>query len=242
MHTKRQGRPHLGRLVAALRVLADHREEIDCCHRSVVGPRVGRALPLDRKLLQAFAACVSDRRGATLKTGRDAVKDFDKKVPELIRIVETGGDPERTHRRAFELMCGVRNVNQKIAANYLRHVVDVFGEWHHLRPHLFVPLDRVVLRLLRVNLQVCDDLPKQSLVITGAGKRLCTKNGEPVATYKQFLRYQGWFTAAAKKASVDRILVDGLWVIGHIFCQPYPLCHTCWIREHCAARRQNEIV
>ncbi len=152
----------MDRLVAAVRELKEHDADIARFYDASVVPQVRPGLSPVETLKDIFAASVSERRGASRKRGREAVLAFEPISPELHRLAEGTADPAAACQQVFERLCLLPQIDQKIAAMFMKFVVNVFHLWPHFRPHLYVPLDRVVLKLLTTKLMVGRDLPDQS--------------------------------------------------------------------------------
>lgn len=225
------------RLVDALHALSEHGEEIEEMYRHTVGCQVRRHLEGADLLKDIFAASVNERRGASEERGRTAVAGFTGIADELVGLGENQDDPAGAYQAIFERVCCLPNVDQKIAAMFLKFAVRFLRVWPAFRPHLFVPLDRVVLKLLREKMEWDTNLPKESPSIKNPQRRLRGRDGQPLTFYRRFLDIQDRLLAAANEAGVERILIDELWTVGQLFCREYPLCHVCWIREACARRR-----
>lgn len=225
-------------LVDALHALERHAGEIESFYQHSLAYQVRRDLQGADLLRDIFAASVSERRGASEDRGREAIEGFEPVAEPVFTIGQGDGDPETDYRTIFERLCIIPNIDQKIAAMFLKFVVRFFGQWPRFRPHLFVPLDRVVLRSLKWNLQWDIDLPDQSPSVKNLQKNLRGRHGQPLTYYQRFLDIQDRLLAAATEAGTDRILIDELWLIGQLFCREYPLCHACWIHDACTARRR----
>ena len=225
------------RLRAALQALRQHEPEIEEMYRHTVGLQVRQHLQGPEFLVEVFAASVNERRGASEGRGRTAMTSFKEIAGEIFGLGQGQDRPAIRYQAVFERVCRVPHVDQKIAAMFLKFVVRFFGRWPEFRPHLFVPLDRVVLKLLKHNLGWGDDLPEQSPSVKNLQKNLRGRDKEPLTCYRRFLDIQDRLLVAANCAGVERILIDELWTVGQLFCKEYPLCHVCWIREACALRR-----
>ncbi|HAU38442.1 MAG TPA: hypothetical protein DCX07_12105 [Phycisphaerales bacterium] len=225
------------RLAIALKALQRHEAEIEQMYQHTVGYQVRRDRHGADFLREVFAASVNERRGASEKRGRMAVASFDKIAEELVRLGQNQDDPLVAYQNIFERICYVPHVDQKISAMFLKFVVRFFGIWPAFRPHLFVPLDRVVLKCLKYNLQWDRNLHEESPSIKNEQKRLRGRDGQPLTYYRRFLDVQDKLQTAAVEAGVERILIDELWTVGQLFCREYPLCHVCWIRDACVRCR-----
>lgn len=226
------------RLVAALNILSEHREEICRFYLAQLDLQVGNE---ENALLRnAFACSVSERRGASLERGQEAVDAFDQVRDGLFATLpqQIDAEPELAHRHLFEGLCRITNVDQKIAAMFLKFVVVYLQKWPQLQQHLFVPVDTVLLKILRNKLQVYVGPWTQSPRIKNAERRLYVINDRrPYANYGRFLDFQRELGDIADEAENPRILTDELWFIGHIFCKKYPLCNRCWIQNLCQEAR-----
>jgi hypothetical protein len=223
-------------LVNALKVLKEHDDDIREYYAVWLRQVVRPSGSFEDRLKDLFKASVNERRLPTYQKGKKAVEAFDSKVVELMELAEAD-DAASAHQAVFERLCLLPNVDQKIAAMFLKLAVNTMGVWKRFQPHLYVPLDRVVLKLLKGRLDVLPSLPDQSPSVKDGQKRLRKSDESPVAPYGRFLKWQCALASAAREAQVHRILVDELWLLGQLFCKPYPLCDLCWIRESCRAAK-----
>ena len=228
------------RLIIALESLQQHETEIEQMYQHTLGYQVRHDRHGADFLREVFAASVNERRGASRERGRIAVDRFNKIADELFHLGENQNQDDvlGAYQKIFEkIVCCVPHVDQKIAAMFLKFVVRFFGTWPAFRPYLFVPLDRVVLKCLKYNLQWDQTLPEESPSIKNMQKRLRGRDGQPLTYYRRFLDVQDRLQTAAAEAGVERILIDELWTVGQLFCREYPLCHVCWIRDACVRCR-----
>lgn len=117
---------------------------------------------------------------------------------------------------------------------FLKFVVVYLDRWPELHSYLFIPVDHVVLKILRDKLQVYFGRWKGSPTVKNAQKKLYVYNGkQPCAEYREFLEFQQELGNICTQANVHRILADELWFIGYVFCKELPLCNRCWIRQWC---------
>ena len=220
----------LGEVLKAL-----SKRESDDFFKAYLNCQVGQG---DSLYLDVFWTIVNERRGMTFDKGKKAVTAFREQEVELFGDIEGKvlEDPETAHRELFEGLCDIPQVGQKIAATFLKLMVLYMGEWPQLEPYLFVPVDQNVRRMLEERLQIGNKVPMTARGING---RFYNKNNAPCAEYRRFLAFQAELKEAAQRVGLHRIKVDDLWLVDHIFCKPYPLCHACWIRPWC--RRDKPI-
>ena len=175
----------------------------------------------------------------TLDKGKKAVTAFREREGELFGDIERKvlENPETAHRELFEGLCNLPQVGQKIASTLLKLIVLYTGEWPQLEPYLFVPVDQNVQRMLEERLQIGSKIPTTARGING---RFYNRNGEPCAEYGRFLAFQAELKEAAQRVGLHRIKVDDLWLVDHVFCKPYPLCHVCWIKHWCRDKKGQE--
>jgi hypothetical protein len=224
---------HPERLIQALQLLGAHREEIQNFYASILHLQV-QADGID-KLKEAFRASVSERRGASFNRGEGAVQAFDNSIQNLVQQVnaEIENNPEQAHRLLFESIVMLPNIDQKIAAMFIKFLVVYLNEWPSMLPYLYVPIDRVVLKILGEKLQVYIGPWNQSPSVKNPSGRLYVRGNRMSAQYTRFITFQNELGQIAQNAGVDRILADELWFIGYIFCKEYPLCNRCWVRGVC---------
>lgn len=221
---------HPERLIEALQILDCKREQITVFYNSILSLEV-QADGIDR-FRDAFRASISERRGASFKRGEVAFQEFDNRINELIEKVnlQIKHNPEQAHRTLFETIIMIPNVNQKIVSMFIKFLVVYLDIWHKMLPFLYVPLDRVVLKILGKKLQV---YVGKRTAYPSISKKLYVRGNRMSVQYDRFIEFQNELREIARQAGVQRILVDELWFIGHIFCKEYPLCHRCWIRKIC---------
>jgi hypothetical protein len=225
---------NIERLVEALKILNAHENDIRRFYLSLLEVQVSNN-DIDLKIKDVFAASVSERRAAGFTHGNVAVNYFNEHYNEIFDQEFSNlltNNPNDAHKRIFEKLVVIPEVNQKIAAMFLKFLVVYLGEFTQLKKYLFVPVDGVVLKMLKEKLQVYIGVWRQSPSITPFYKR----NGEETAEYNRFNIFQNELNDIADQALVDRIVADGLWFVGHTFCKEYPLCSSCWINELCQER------
>ncbi len=228
---------HQERLTDSLRILNDHREEITRFYDSIL--RVQVQADGIQLLKQAFRASVNERRGASFRRGKVAVEAFDVMVARTAHDVDeaiANGRPEEAHRISFEWLASLPNIEQKIAAMFLKFVVVYLGHWPELLPYLYVPVDGVVLKILKRKLRVYLGPWTQAPTVANPQGKLYLRGGRMSAQYSDFVNFQNQLGQIASAAGAPRILVDELWFTGHIFCKPYPICDRCWLRDICQGR------
>lgn len=223
-----------GRLVQALRTLHKHRNQIESFYHAFLDLQVS-SHNRDQLLRDAFRCSVSERRLPTLKDCQEAIADFDEIRTDLFGSLKPKIPMSTTaaHQRLFEGLCTIRNVDQKIAAMFLKFVVVYLGEWPELQHYLFVPVDTNVLNILRTKLEVYSGPWDTPPYVKQEGGMYIKNDTEPCANYRRYLEFQEELGAICRKAGVERILADELWLVRHVFCKPLPLCNRCWIRQWC---------
>ena len=224
---------HTDRLVRVLRILHNHQQNIADFYSSILVSQVhGGGI---QKLKDAFRASVSEHRGASFDRGNEAVQAFDARVATIFRQVNAliNVDPEEAHRVLFESIVTLPNIDQKIAAMFIKFLVVYLDVWPAMLPYLYVPVDRVVLKILGEKLQVYVGDWKYSPSVKNPSGKLYVRGNNKSAQYARFIAFQTELAEIAGQAHVHRILVDEAWFIGHIFCNEYPLCHRCWAEEFC---------
>ena len=227
---------HIERLVTALQALSDHQEEIHNFYHSILGPQI--QTEGIGKFKDAFRASVSERRGASLNLGNQAVQAFDISIETTVEQVNLtiDIDPEEAHRILFEALVKLPNINQKIAAMFIKFLVVYLDIWPPLVPHLYVPVDTVVLKIIKKKLKVYTGPWTQSPSVTNQQRKIYVRGNKMSAPYQHFIDFQNELGAIAISAHVPRILADELWFIGYIFCKAHPLCSRCWVKNVCQDR------
>lgn len=221
------------KLVDALQILDRHKPEIRTYYSSILQLQV--VSEGIQKLIEAFRASVSERRGASFHRGLAAVEAFERESTDIVVRVNLAieRNPEEGHRILFESMAMLPNIDQKIASMFIKFLVVYLDVWPRMEPFLFVPLDRVVLKILREKLCVYSGPWEQSPSIKNGSGRLYLRGNRANAQYQRFLTFQTDFRRVANRAGVNAIIADELWLVGYVFCKEFPLCDRCWIREIC---------
>jgi len=219
-----------------LKALSKHKRESDAFFRAYLNCQVEQG---DFPYLDVFWTVINERRGMTFGKGEKAVNAFREQEGELFGNIEGKvlENPETAHRELFEDLCDIPQVGQKIAATFLKLMVLYMGEWPQLEPYLFVPVDQNVQRMLAERLRIGNKIPMTARGING---RFYNKNGEPCAQYRRFRDFQKELKEAAQQVGLHRIQVDDLWLVDHVFCKPYPLCHACWIKHWCRNEKRQK--
>lgn len=224
------------RLIRALQFLNDHRDKIERFYHAILDVQVqGNGI---EKLKGTFRASVNERRGASYERGRKAVEAFDDSVADISEKVNIAiaTNPEEAHRILFESLVMLPEINQKIAAMFIKFLVVYLGEWTSMMPFLLVPIDRVVLKILGEKLKVYKGDWEQSPSVMNPSGKLYVRSNRMSAHYSRFIAFQNEVGEIARRANVARVFVDELWFIGYVFCKEYPLCGQCWVREVCEFR------
>ena len=225
---------HNERLIQALEILNNHREEISNFYNSILRLQV-QTEGIDM-LKQAFRASVKyERRGASFNRSREAVQAFDSSITDISQRINAilPQNPREAHRILFEWLVTLPHVNQKIAAMFIKFLCVYLNMWPTMIPYLFVPIDRVVLKILAEKLQVYTGSWNQSPSVTNPQGHLYVRGNRMSSQYAKFTTFQNELAQIAQSAGVDRILVDELWLIGNIYCKEYPICNLCWIKDNC---------
>jgi len=225
------------RLIAVLRILNRHSTDIQRFynnHLQIQAPSTGL-----KGFRETFRASVNERRGASHNRGREAIEHFEAIAQHLYsKVIELEHEsPELAYKHLFEELVQIPNINQKIAGMFCKFIVVYKGYWPSMLPYLYVPLDRVVLKMLGETLAIYDGLWTQSPSIIAANGNLYIHDGrEACANYQKFINFQHNLLEVSNRAGVTRILIDELWFIGTAFCKDYPLCGQCWFNRVCPSR------
>lgn len=223
------------RLIQVLGILAEHRSRIETFYHAFLDLQLSNHNG-NQLLRDAFAYSVSERRGASRTRGQEATGEFNRHVDNLFGLLgqRIQDNAASAHQHLFEELCQIPHIDQKIAAMFLKFVVVYFQKWPELAPYLFIPVDSVVLKILRVKLKVYSGPWKQSPSVKNPQRKLYVyNNSRACAQYEAFLEFQKELGNICSQANVYRILADELWFIGHVFCKEFPLCNRCWIKHWC---------
>lgn len=228
------------RLISVLKELDKHRDEIDTFYHTYLDLQVGND-NLNQLIRDTFACSVSERRGASIQRGHVALVKFEKEMNNLFGTLsrEIKDNPSNAHKHLFEKLCIIENIDQKIAAMFLKFMVVYLHQWQEIKPYLFIPIDSTVIKILRDKLQVYTGSWKQSPGVKNPQKKLYVYKGrQECAQYRRHLEFQEEYGEICSKANVERILADELWLVGHIFCKVLPLCNRCWINKWCQSKNE----
>jgi len=229
------------RLISVSKKLDEHRDEIGTFYHAYLDLQVDND-NVNQLIKDTFACSVSERRGASLQRGHDALVKFEKEMNNLFGSLgqEVNNNPSDAHKQLFEKLCRIQNIDQKIAAMFLKFMVVYLHQWQELKSYLFVPIDSTVIKILRDRLQVYTGSWKQSPGVKNPQKNLYVYKGrQKCAQYRRYLEFQEEYGDICKQANVERILADELWLVGHIFCKELPLCNRCWISEWCQGKNED---
>lgn len=222
------------RLLAVLRILNRHRTDISRFYNSLLhiqAPSTGL-----KGFRETFRASVNERRGASHDRGQEAIERFEASAKHLYStVIELEHEsPELSYKRLFEELVLIPNINQKIAGMFCKFLVVYKGYWPSMLPYLYVPLDRVVLKMLGETLEIYEGLWTQAPSIIAANGNLYIHDGrDPCANYRAFTDFQSNLLEVSAVAHTTRILNDELWFIGTAFCKEFPLCQQCWLNKIC---------
>lgn len=225
------------RFIAVLRILKLHSTDISRFYNSLLqiqAPSVGL-----KGFRETFRALVNERRGASHDRGQEAIESFEASAKHLYStVIELEHEsPELAYKRLFEELVLIPNINQKIAGMFCKFLVVYKGYWPSMLSYLYVPLDRVVLKMLGETLAIYEGLWTQSpSIISGNGNLYLHNRGTPCANYRTFTDFQSNLLEVSAVARTTRILSDELWFIGTAFCKEFPLCKQCWLNKICPRR------
>lgn len=229
---------HTERLVGALRILRSHELDLHNYYNSLLKLQAN-SNNICLLIKETFKASVSERRGASFNRGKNAVSEFESAFNNLVKTVESSinNNPEQAHKMLFETLVMLKNVDQKITAMFIKFLAVYKKVWPSLLPYLYVPIDRVVIKMLKDKMKVYIGQWEQSPSVKNAQGNLYIKNNIKSAQYDRFELFQNELSYIARKANVPRVLIDELWFVGICFCKQYPLCNQCWIKEFCQVSR-----
>lgn len=225
------------RLIAVLRILNRHSNDISRFYDSLLqiqAPSTGL-----KGFRETFRASVNERRGASYDRGLEAIEHFETGARHLYSTVIAleHESPELAYKHLFEELVQIPNINQKIAGMFCKFLVVYKGYWPTMLPYLYVPLDRVVLKMLGETLAIYEGLKTQSASIISGNGNIYLNDGETAcASYRAFIDLQSSLLEVSNVARTPRILNDELWFIGTAFCKEYPLCKQCWLNKVCPPR------
>lgn len=196
------------------------------------------------KIGDLFAVANREQRGSSAERLISAFSSFWDGFGEILDEIE-GLDGENAHQTLLKWLCGedVIGTNQKTANLFLKWLVmfnQSFGldvvDWSILQPYLHVPLDIWLTRLLGrqyLNVGTQDynkDFLKSTIPNLSIGR-------------EKYIELQNELGEITAKTNQPRIILDELWLIGHLFCNYRNiLCDRCWIGGQCenAANPPNQ--
>jgi len=221
------------RLIASLQLLTHQREHINKFYNSILKLQV-TSEGID-KYKETLRASVNERRGASFNRGEHAVQSFDNIIEDLVNEVNNTieQNTEESHRLLFESIVRLPNIDQKIAAMYIKFLCLYLNIWPQMIPFLYVPIDRVVLKILGDKLQVYTGKWAQAPTVKNPQGNLYIRGNQPSSQYNSYIEFQQEISNIVEGTNIPRIMVDELWFIGFLFCKPYPLCSKCWVNELC---------
>lgn len=229
--------PH--KLARILKTLATHEEEAKRFYHSILSLKLARLETPKDRLVILFIEANSGRRG--IGKGNESLRDaaarfyqgIEQNVKECIGI-----EPQQAHETFLKWLCDIRGMEQK-TANLLLKWTTMFNsdfelgllDWQSWEPHLHVPLDRWVVRLMSKRyLDVCSEDYERDFLEASGGPKYSNLNFRK----KEYHQLQEELTEVALLSQEPKIVLDILWLVGYLFCDFYPLlCSNCWIGEEC---------
>jgi hypothetical protein len=187
------------------------------------------------KLRKLFVVANRERRGFSEKSLGEAVSKFSLEIEEKIQEIKDK-EPSEAHLDFLLWLCSIPHTEQKTANLFLKWVVMFAKElelesldWVSWRKHCDVPLDRWVLRILGENLQVGSPLFHRDFLNPNSSWNLLKGAG-----FRKYLQLQKELEQAASNTNQPKIVLDELWLVGHVFDIYRPwLCSQCWIKDQC---------
>jgi len=217
--------------------LATHEPEVRRFFLAALTPRITAAHDPEDKLLRLFVLANADR----VSTGKEnenlvkATATFREYQRQDIIGSLAAMTPSDAHEHLLTSLCDIKGMDQKTANLFLKLVVishddlNLSGtDWRLWEPHLHVPLDLWVLRLIGKNyLNVCGTDFEADFQYKGDYPSPSVKTG-------RYRHLQDDIKQVATSANVPPIVLDSLWFVGSHYCSYHPLlCDICWIREYC---------
>jgi len=229
--------PH--KLAGALKVLALHEPEVKNFYFSTLSPKLTGLEDAKDKLVTLFVVANSGRRGIgkSKESLINAATHFYQGIEQKIKECR-GIEPQEAHEVFLKWLCNIPGMDQKTANLLLKWIVMFdtdfeFGllDWQTWRPHLHVPLDRWVVRLMgKRHLGACTDDYERIFLETSVNPKYINLSFEK----KEYHQLQKELTEVALLSQEPKIVLDVLWFVGHLFCDYHPiLCDNCWIRKTC---------
>lgn len=176
-------------------------------------------------LHRIFSMCVTARRRVSASRCKEAIRQFDEKVGEIIEYMSdlTERNAKDKHKRLFNNILGINGVGPKIATEFIKTIVYWAGIWPELKNELYVPVDKHVHNLMVKKLKVFDknEVPDPDDL----------KNEKWFELFENFQR-------TLSEIRGPRIDFDLLWFIGsHFSCKLGIYCDYCFIRKYCQEPR-----
>ena len=163
------------------------------------------------------------------KAYKKMTNDFKLKLDEKIKEVEKNlklGYYEKAHKILFDYLINIDYIGQKIANDYLNHLISVakiFPKYPKLEDYLLQPID----------IQIEKILMKKNSIVEGEIPK------DPESS--KYCQFQMELKDIAEEVGIKRIDFDNLWFIGHVFCRPIPICILCWINDVCEKKDDKAV-
>lgn len=233
------------KLAEAIEVLGSHYEEAKNFYWSTsLTFQINMHDAETEKLKKLFIVANRERRGFSEESLGIAVSEFSLAIETTIEAAKDK-DPRAAHRDFLSWLCSLTNTEQKTANLFLKWVI-MFAEelklksldWLSWREYLDVPLDRWVVRLLGEHLKVGTTLFHKDFLNPKG-----TIPGALSQGYSKYAQLQGELERVAHNTTQPKIVLDELWIVGHVFDIYRPwLCEQCWIRSLCQHERKQHAV
>ena len=225
------------KLANVVKALVDHEEDVRQYFVAQLRPRVMTPGSAEDRLSRLFILANSDRLGTG--KGNESVKKatatFKKYLNNNIINICKQKEPIEAHRYFLDCLCDIKGMDQKTANLFLKYLVmfqDDFAlgllDWNKWKPHLHVPLDKWVLKLMgKKYLSVCggsfeDDFGYKE------------EYRSPKFKTKRYNQLQTELREVTSSVDQPSITLDVLWFVGSKYCHYHPLfCDIYWLREYC---------
>jgi len=225
------------KLVSIVKTLGNYEKDVEQYFLAELNPRVMLSGSVIDKLSRLFILANADRLGTG--KGNENVKiataTFRKRLDDNVVGTCRQLAPKEAHSYFLNRLCDIKGMDQKTANLLLKYLVmfqDEFElhllDWKSWQPHLHVPLDMWVLRLMGKHyLNVCgscfeDDFWYKKDYMSPSFKT------------EKYNQLQTELREIISPTGQAPITLDMLWFVGSKYCNYRPLlCDICWLRDYC---------
>lgn len=239
------------RLAKVIETLARHEPEIQQYFIAELTPRILALTSVEEKSVKLFTIANADRQYKGKGNVRlvESVSAFKRGLTQIDMSKYNDMNPLDAHRDYLHWLTHyIGGMGQKTANLFIKYMVmfnDELGlgslPWRSWKPHLDVPLDLWVLRLLSKDyLDTCNESYERDF------RQHSDKTGKDEYQSPSFgKKYSALQEDLARVVTLTKhatITLDSLWFVGNKYCSYHPLlCDICWLREDCRKRQDVDL-